>query len=290
MRKFLALSEEDQSLLLHLHQHIYLSRDFIDSYIYNSAEKTKSAHEKSVYRRLKQLTDAGYITSFAVPITAGSGRPSNIYTLNDFGVDTVEQLTGIKHWNYKWSKEPQIWYMHTLALAEIVKSFETYDPSRYVVKQFISEAKAHFKYYERNDISKKSEPKVIRPDGILIIGSPNSDENLGIMVEMEKSYADKSGTIRKLKQYNHFFGRVIEENDQDLIKQFDEKVGFEHSIIEWRILFVGDNGSMGKRILRQLQGQESIVELVATSKEEILKDPYGDIYLHLGEPNTLSRM
>lgn len=289
MRKFLALSEQDHKLLLHLHQFIYLSREFIDTYIYNNDEegKSTSAHEKSVYRRLKQLKDAGYITSFAVPISSGSGRPSNIYTLDEFGVETIEQLTGNRHWNFRWSKSPQIWYLHTLALAEVVKSFEKHAPASLVVKEFISEAKAHFKYYGKAENDTKPQSHYLRPDGILVIGHPDHDEkNFGYMLEMERSYAERSATIRKLRQYNHFFGKSIDDSYENRMRQFDEKVGFDVPVATWKILFIGNNDSMGGRILRQLEGLTSEVTLLAASKEDLLENPYRKVYRSLDNPDT----
>lgn len=298
--KYLHLSEQDQDLLLHLHRHIYLSREFIDQYIYTrtvtdaetDGEKSIKAHEMSVYRRLGKLKEAGYITSFPLPITKGSGRPSNVYTLDQFGVATVEQMTGIVHWNQKWSKEPPVWYMHTLTLAEVVKSFEKHAPSAgLVVKEFISEAKAHFKFYTQG-ASKQPENNVIRPDGILIIGLPdNDDNNVGVMIEMERSYADRAGTIRKLNQYNKFFGMGnSEEKYLETLKNFDLKVGFEHPVQAnnkfWKILFIGDNGSMGKRILKQLKGLKCEVKLVAASKDDLMKDPFDKVYYSLKNPEA----
>jgi len=293
MRKFLALSAEDEQLLLHLHQHIYLSRDFIEKYIYvrkdDDAKKVK-AHELSVFRRLNQLVKEGYLTKFALPITPGSGRSSNVYTLAQFGVETVENLTGIVHWNKRWSHQPQIWYMHALTLAQVIKSYEVNaNPEVIEVKQFISEAKGYFEYYEKEDAKIKTHR--IRPDGILIIGQPGTeDRNLGIMVEMERSYADKTGTIRKLNQYNHFFGGVGGPKHDERMKKFDADVGLEHPVVDWRILFIGDSDSLGKRILTQLKGQKSEKPILAASKDDLLKKPYGNVYRSLMNPDTLKSL
>lgn len=289
MRKFLTLLEEDEQLLLHLHQHIYLSREFIENYIYSrkkkDGEEVVKGHEIAVFRRLSQLVKAGYITKFSLPITPGSGRPSNVYTLAPFGVDTVEELTGIVHWQKKWCYEPQIWYMHALTLAELVKSFELKPPPGLVVKQFISEAKGHFIYHEKpNGTSSKAERHVIRPDGILIFGPPDNDENnRGIMVEVERSYADKTGTLRKLNQYNHFFGGVGTAKYNDRMEKFNAEAGLEHRVTldQWRILFVGNTESMGKRILKQLKGQTSVVKLRAAAKDDLLENPWRKVYRHL---------
>jgi len=284
--KYLSLSEQDQQLLLHLHNHIYLSRDFIDKYIYTDE------HEVTVYRRLGKLAKAGYIATFSVPIKAGSGRPSNIYTLAKLGVDTVEQMTGVVRWQDKWSYQPPVWYMHTLNLAEVVKSFETRAPEKgLVVKEFISEAKGHFKYKEKNDItSKQAENHVIRPDGILVLGPPDKDENWGIMLEMERSYADRSATIRKINQYEHLFDDSNEEKYAKRMKEFDQKVGFEHPVSEWMILFIGDNGSMGKRILRQLKDTPCETTVLVAAKEDLLNDPFGEVYRSLDAPNVPTKL
>lgn len=280
--KYLSLSEQDQQLLLHLHKHIYLSRDFIDKYIYTDE------HEVTVYRKLGKMAKAGYIATFSVPIKAGSGRPSNIYTLAKLGVDTVEQMTGIVHWQDKWSYQPPVWYMHTLNLAEVVKSYEMKAPEKgLVVKEFISEAKAHFKYYEKlESTSKQAESNIIRPDGILVLGPPNSDKNWGIMLEMERSYADRAGTIRKVNQYKKLLDKSDEEKYAKRMKEFDQKVGFEHPISKWMILFIGDNGSMGKRILRQLKETPCDIRLIVAAKDDLLENPFGDdIYRSLKNPD-----
>lgn len=291
MRKFLALSEEDEQLLLHLHRHVYLSREFIENYIYvrkDDNEKTIKAHELSVYRRLAQLVKEEYITKFALPITPGSGRPSNVYTLAHFGVEMVENLTGIVHWQKKWSHVPQIWYMHALTLAEVIKSFEVNAlPETIVFKQFISEAKGHFSYKEKEEGSSKINNHYIRPDGILIIGAPGDDtKNLGVMCEMERSYADKTGTIRKLHQYNHFFGGVGGPKYDERMKKFDMKVGLEYEVQDWRILFIGGTKTMGDNILSHLKGLSSVKPLLTAYKDDLLTNPYGEVYRSLKKPDT----
>jgi len=297
MMKHLVLSEQDRQLLLHLHQFIYLSKEFIDDYIYNNPkdEPAVRVHERSVYRRLNKLEEAGYITSFSVPIKENSKRPSYIFTLTKFGLDVVEQMTGVVHWQTQWSHKPQIWYMHTLTMAEVVKSFEYNAPEGIMVKEFIPEARGHYEYFE------KEKRHVIRPDGILIIGSPYSNENAGIMLEMERSYASRPGTIRKLEQYNRFFdgyvkkGKAIENEAkfkkyEERMKKFDIGVGFEYpvDVQKWSILFIGDNESMGKRILNQLRGLDCNVKLSSASKDDLKENPYGEVYRTLLNPDKLS--
>jgi DNA-binding PadR family transcriptional regulator len=297
--KYLSLSEQDENLLLHLHRHVYLSKDFIEDHIYDNKERTPGS--KRVYRRLKQLEDAGYIISFSVPLIQGSGRHSNIYSLNQLGVDTVDQLVGYTHWNKQWSRDAQIWYKHALHLAEVVKSFEHHAPRNITehtpqgleVKQFVSEGNAFFEYYEKVNGSTKPVRHVIRPDGILVVGPPNvKSGNVGIMLEMESSYGSRKGTIGKLEQYNHFFGRDDEEKFKNRMKKFDYKVGFEQpvDIDKWNVLFISSNGSMALKILQRLDGLESEAPLYVAPKEDLMKDPFGSVYRSLDDPKELTTL
>ncbi|MGV7002506.1 replication-relaxation family protein [Priestia megaterium] len=301
MMKHIVLSEQDRQLLLHLHKFIYLSKEFIETYIYNDPREPEEArvHERTVYRRINKIEEAGYITSFSVPIKPNSKRPSYIFTLTKLGVDMIKELIGDEdaHWKPAWSQQPPLWYMHTLNLAEVVKSFEYNGPTG-VVKEFVSEERAYYKYME-ND-----KEHVIRPDGILILGQPHhNDENFGIMIEMERSYASRSGTIRKLEQYNRFFegyipkGREIEESKEakfkkyeNRMKKFDMSVGFEYpvNIRQWLILFIGDNETMGQTIFQKLRGLKSTVPLLSAYKGDLLKTPYGEVYRDMENPDKLS--
>jgi len=299
--KHIVLSEQDRQVLLHLHKFVYLSKEFIDAYIYNDPRGTSEIkmHERTVYRRLQKMEEAGYITSFSVPIKENSKRPSFLYTLTKFGVGVVKELTGYVHWKEKWSYEVQLWYMHTLTLAEVVKNFEyKANPAKIVVKEFISESRAYFEYYEQeNGQSKKHN---IRPDGILVIGSPHDDDNnWGIMIEMERSYASRQGTIRKLEQYNRFFRGVKADKDylykdyQERMQKFDLQVGFEYpiNIHQWRILFVGNNDSMGDNIIfKHLRGLESEVKLRSASKNDLIENPYRKVYRALEDSSELGNL
>lgn len=300
MMKHIVLSEQDRQLLLHLHKFIYLSKEFIETYIYNDPRESEEArvHERTVYRRINKIEEAGYITSFSVPVKENSKRPSHIFTLSKLGVEMVKNLLGDEdaHWNKTWSHEPPLWYMHTLNLAHVVKSFE-YKARPGVVKEFVSEGRAYYKYME-ND-----KEHVIRPDGILVIGDPDhNEENIGIMLEMERSYGSRSGTIRKLEQYNRFFEGFVPEDveiDQskeikfkkyeNRMKKFDMSVAFEYpvNIRKWLILFIGDNETMGQTIFQKLRGLKSTVPLLSASKNVLMENPYGEVYRDMDNPDVL---
>lgn len=304
--KYLPLSEQDRQLLISLHQFIYLSKEFIDKYIYVceienqetldkiEIERLQRNNEKNNYRRLNTLEKAGYITSFPLPIKEGNKRPSNVYTLQKFGVEIVDQqLRGDVHWQSKWSIQPPPWYMHTLTLAEVVKSFEAHAPAaNLVVKEWVPEARVHFKFYEKKVGSKEMETHYIKPDGVLVLGKPDKDgefsNNIGIMTEMERSYADRSAFIRKIEQYNKFFDESDDEKYKDRMKKFEHKVGLEYPVKVWMILFIGNNGSMGLRILRHLRDHQSLVTLRVASKDDLLINAFGKVYRDLRSPNVLT--
>jgi hypothetical protein len=306
--KYLPLDDQDIQLLLDLHKFIYLSKEFIDQYIYvlevenketvDSAEieRLQRNNEKNNYRRLSTLEKAGYIVSFALPIKKGHKRPSNVYTLQKFGVEVVDQqLKGDAHWQHKWSIQPPPWYMHALSLAEVVKSFETHAPlANLVVKEHLPEARVHFKFYEKKAGSKDITPHMIKPDGVMVLGHPDKDGelsgNIGIMMEMEKTYADRSTFIRKIEQYNKFFDKQDEEKHKDRMKKFEHSAGLEFPVKAWMILFIGNNEKMALRVLRHLRDHKSEEPLKVASKDDLLVNPFGKVYRALGKPNELTTL
>lgn len=280
--RYITLREEDRQLLLHLHSFIYLHRGFIEKYIFQTYENVDS-----VYRRLRTLEEAGYIKSFMLPISDFDHRPSKVYTLTMFGAEIVEQMRGVVHWNRRWTTQVPPWYQHQLMIAEIVKSYELKaETAGLEFKEWVTEARAFYEFRDINE-SKKNHNSRIRPDGILVIGKPNSDQNLGIMIEMERSYATREKTLRKMEQFNEFFSRK-----EELLPKYDKKVGFEHPVKAWKVLFIGSNDAKAKKILRDLKGEENHAEVsvMVTTRQEANMDPYGDIYRYLSDPETKRKM
>lgn len=273
--KYMNLREEDHQLLLQLHDFVYLHKDFIEKYIY-----TRYTGSHSIYRRLSKLVDSGYIKAFLLPINHTDHRPSKVYTLTKFGVDTVEQLRGLVHWNAQWSTQPPPWYQHQLMLAETVKSYELEAPSIGLeVKQWISEARAFYEFPAINSMNKQK--AMIRPDGILNIGTPESDKSMGLMLEMERSYTSKERTIRKIDQFNEFFSR-----QDELMEGYKRKVAFETKVTAWKIIFIGGTEAKANKLLRDLEGETSKVPVLVASKEAIGREPFAAIYRDIREPET----
>lgn len=278
--RYIALREEDRQLLLHLHNFIYLHREFIEKYVFHTYENTDS-----VYRRLRTLEEAGYIKAFMLPISDFDHRPSKVYTLTMFGVDIVEQMRGVVHWNRRWTTQVPPWYQHQLMIAEMVKSYELKAESVGIeLKEWVTEARAFYEFPDLNEGNKSK--KRIRPDGILVIGKPDSNKNMGIMIEMERSYATREKTLRKIEQFNEFFSRR-----EELLSKYDRKVGFEYPIVGWKILFIGGNEAKAKKLLRDLKGQEdSEVPILVTSRQEANISPYGAIYRDLSAPDEKRKL
>lgn len=280
--KYVTLKEEDRQLLLHLHDFIYLHRQFVEKYIYEHYENVDS-----VYRRLRTLEEAGYIKAFMLPINDFDHRPSKVYTLTMFGVDIVEQMRGVTHWNRRWTTQAPPWYQHQLMIAELVKSFElkAHDVGL-EFKEFVSEPRSFYEFKNKGDSGKQKQKKCIRPDGIIILGKPERDDmNLAYMIEMERSYAKREKTLRKIEQYNEFFSRYDELSDK-----YDRKVGFDHPIRAWKVLFIGKDESRSRKLLRDLKGESIEVPVLVASRQEINAIPYDRIYRDIKFPDELTTL
>lgn len=274
--KYVNLRDEDHLFLLELHDFIYLHKEYLDKYLYQSY-----TNKGSIYRRLRDLEDAGYINSFTLQVRPGERLSSKVFTLGRAGVETVEQLRGMVHWNPQWSTDVPRWYQHQLMIAETVKEFQIKAPAGFAVKEWITEARA---FYEFPSINKGVGAKTkFRPDGILIIGREDTeDTNVALLIEMERSYATRERTLRKIDQFNAFFSRYDE-----LFPDYDRKVGFEHPISGWKLLFVGGTHAKVHKLLRDLGPEQAEIPVIVAAKEEIDENPYRKIYRDSRAPEDL---
>lgn len=276
--KHLSLREEDEQLLLHLHDFVYLDKAFIEKHIYTSYK-----NNLSIYRRLNSLADAGYIKTFQRQIDNKQHRTSNIYTLAKFGVDTVEQLRGIVHWRDSWSHDTPPWWRHQLLIAGSVQRFkDEAERVGLVVHEWITEVRAYYEYPTVHGLKSKT---AIRPDGVLVIGKPDSDQRMGIFLEMERSYSTKERTLRKIEQFSEFFSRY-----EELMEPYQRKVAFDEPITSWTILFIGATETKAKKLLRDLANESAAVPVLVASKEAIDADPYGRIYTDTRSPDELTTL
>lgn len=270
--KHMMLREPDRQLLLHLHDHLYLSREFISKYIY-----TDYKSPTSIYKRLDTLRSNGYIKSFSLQVDPNNHHPSNVYTLTKFGVDAVENLRGSVHWQPEWSKYPPHSWLHSLMIAEVVKSYEFKGWNLGIeVKEFIPEARAQF------DFETGGRKAYLKPDGIMVLGKSGTERGMGVMIEMERSYAKKERTLRKIDQYNEFFSRLDE-----LQGKYERKVAFDVFIQGWKVLFIAGTEAKMHKLLRDMAEETPEVTTLVAFKGDIERDPFGAIYRDVTDPDNL---
>ena len=263
--KYLTLADKDKELLTQLHDFIYLDVAFIHKYIYTEY----TGGYQSVMQRLKRLEDFNYVRKFSAPIE-NIPKASNIYTLTSFGVEIVEEIQGITKWNSRWSNNLLPWYQHQLMLNRIVKDFQLQaEEIGFEMKEWISETRATWQYtQEKTD--------VIKPDGVIIFGRPDSDKNKAFFIELERSVAKRQNTIRKVLRYNDFLNR-----DSNTLLNYDLHVGFEAPVDQWRVLFIGGNERNTKKTLRDIQSIHNAqldIPLLVTSKEDFEHNAFGESY------------
>ncbi|MDQ8094891.1 replication-relaxation family protein [Bacillus amyloliquefaciens] len=266
--KYLVFTDQDKELLVKLHDFIYLKGDFIAEYIY-----TKRRSKQTVMDRLRELTEAGFITSFKVAIE-GYNRPGNIYTLTSTGVQAVEQLQGFVKWNNRWSQVVPPWYQHQLRLNDIVMQYseQLSKESDFEVKEWVPEARATWQYTD-------DKTDVLKPDGVLVLGlKGDREQNLALFVELERSFAKRKNTVNKVLRYNNFFRR-----GEETFKKYDLHVGFEEKIVEWRILFIGGNYSGTNKTIGDIlsAGENIDIPIHVADAEDIQKNAGGPIYYNL---------
>lgn len=276
--KIILLREEDHQLLLNLHTFVYLDTTFIKKHIYKSY--TEASH--SLYRRLRVLEEAGYIKSFYLPTTGEDKRPSKVFTLTNFGVDAVYELRGVTHWRRHWSERPQLWYLHSMMLAETAKAFETKVPEYGIeVTEYISEQRAFMEFTADNSPTKKKTS--IRPDGIIVLDAVNT--TIAVMVEMERSYTTKEKTVAKVDQYNEFFSR-----EDELLEAYERKVAFEKKPDFYKILFVAGTRAKAEKLLRDLADEATVKPIYVATKEDVDANPMGEIYRMNTDPENYTTL
>ncbi|WP_130069021.1 replication-relaxation family protein, partial [Bacillus albus] len=193
----------DEQLLMSLHTHIYLDIEYIHQKVY--VDYTK----KSVTNRLYKLEQAGYIRYEYLPVTSPRNqkrkfaKPQRIYTLTTKGVDMVRGFRGEVHWKASWSQRAASFVYHSLMLAKVecAMTLASKHEERLELKEWINEPRATFQYT-------KGRNRVIRPDGVAVIGLKEAiDKNIGVYMEMERSYGSKEVLEKKIIRYNDFMTR-----------------------------------------------------------------------------------
>ncbi|PEY19922.1 hypothetical protein CN331_11440 [Bacillus cereus] len=274
------LLEEDQNLLMDIHNHIYVDMEYITEKVYPNHKK------KSVYYRLNRLVQEKYLKNELLPIPVSrnqvrkSGRPQNVYTLAAKGVETVCGLRGSVHWKSSWSQRSASFVYHSLMLAKIecAMTLISKREERLELKEWINEPRATFQYA-------KGKNRIIRPDGVAVIGLKEAiDKNIGVFMEMERSYGSKEVLEKKIIRYNDFMTQEGKKAD------YRTHAGMGYEIPIWRLVFVAGSESREKELIRYLKGVSSPeIPVYITLFQDILQDPFGNIYRNIQNSNEKVR-
>ncbi|WIY59034.1 replication-relaxation family protein [Bacillus arachidis] len=275
------LLPEDQNLLIDIHNHIYVDMDYITEKVYPNHKK------KSVYYRLNRLVQENYLKNELLPIPVPrsqvrkSGRPQNVYTLANKGVEIVRGLRGEVHWKSSWSQRSATFVYHSLMLARIesAMTLASEQEERLELKEWINEPRATFQYA-------KGKNRVIRPDGIAVIGLKEAmDKNIGVFMEMERSYGSKEVLEKKILRYNDFMQREEKQ------KEYRIHAGMAYEVPIWRLVFVAGSESREKELIRYLKEvNSSEIPVYITLFQDILQDPFGNIYRNIRNSDKKVRL
>ncbi|MED3356077.1 replication-relaxation family protein [Bacillus thuringiensis] len=271
----------DEQLLMSLHTHIYLDIEYIHQKVY--VDYTK----KSVTNRLYKLEQAGYIRYEYLPVTSPRNqkrkfaKPQRIYTLTTKGVDMVRGFRGEVHWKASWSQRAASFVYHSLMLAKVecAMTLASKQEERLEIKEWINEPRATFQYT-------KGRNRVIRPDGVAVIGLKEAiDKNIGVYMEMERSYGSKEVLEKKIIRYNDF---MIREEKR---KEYRAHAGIAYEVPIWRLVFVAGSESREKELIRYLKGVSSPeIPVFITLFQDIIQDPFGNIYRNIQNPEKKVRL
>lgn len=273
----IVLNDEDDNVLLHLHDLIYLDLPFIHRYIYSRYEK-----EQGTRHRLTKLEDAGFVKSFQSYIE-DQERFSKIFTLALPGVERVEQLQGFHHWNQRWTRKLMPWYQHQLMLSVIMTEVQQQLEANGVeVLDFVSEPRAAYQYTQ-------AKTDVLRPDGILVVREQGKADTFGLFLELERSVTKRKNTLQKAHRYNDFYLREAAVKDA-----YDRSVGFEEPVDDWLVVFIGRDTAGTNKVVRDLtvKDESLSIPIVAVTKDDFIHRPFAPVY-HLvtgSDPKTKMRV
>lgn len=266
----ISLLEEDINLLIKLHDFTFLDSNTIARYVLK--RRLNNTH-----RRLATLREAGYIQSFDGFLELVR-RPIQIFTLTRLGSQVVEEFQGYS--DFVNIRKLPVTYTHTIEVAKTVLAFEeTGEKLGMIVKEFIPEKRAFFQYGS-------SKKHVLRPDGVMIIGhKDNSDLDMGIFIELEKTRNKRSVMKEKMLRYGEFFGT------ESIKDRYLNHLSLVSETRDWLLLFVATNEPLEtytkNLLLRQKPIDNKLTDdragfnfpTLLTTLERVQNDAFEEIYL-----------
>ncbi|MBZ8166076.1 hypothetical protein FOG28_00055 [Staphylococcus aureus] len=269
---YTTLNEKDFKLFSYLEAHIYLTIEQIRNAIYLNDDGSMKS-EQAIWNRLTKLEEDGYITKFKAQVTLHAKRPNSIYCLTKTGSMFLESMQGYTHFKSVYEKKLPMWYMHQLAVNDVVLSYERHKIPAVDLLEYANEQRTTFQYNDGRE-------DVIRPDGAILLERQDGYV-IGIMLEVERSKKARKFTYDKLVRYKDFFNQ-----SNNTMKRFHIHAGFEEFVDEWRLLFVSNEEENYRKLKRDFKtvdfedafkGQNSFDVMIA-KLDDVMTNPYGAIY------------
>ncbi|HBI0942361.1 TPA: replication-relaxation family protein [Staphylococcus aureus] len=276
----ISLSDEDIKFLSMLDEYTFLDRDLIQKYVYQSVS--------NIGRKLTNLKDSGYIQDFK-SLFSNHYRPKKVYSLTDKGSAVVKEVLGVT--NYRTIRKLPVTYLHTLEVARTVLAFKNSGENiGMMLKEFMNERSAYFEYGASKNQS-------IRPDAMFVVGFEDSEEeNIGILLETEKTKTKRSVIKEKMAKYKDFF------HDEEIRNNYIDQLSMYSEVNDWILLYVASDSDIERYtknlLLRQKpkQGEEPTKDkpgidfpTLLTNLEFIEQNPYQKNYFALDQENSSDR-
>lgn len=276
----ISLSDEDIKFLSMLDEYTFLDRDLIQKYVYQSVS--------NIGRKLTNLKDSGYIQDFK-SLFSNHYRPKKVYSLTDKGSAVVKEVLGVT--NYRTIRKLPVTYLHTLEVARTVLAFKNSGENiGMMLKEFMNERSSYFEYGASKNQS-------IRPDAMFVVGFEDSEEeNIGVLLETEKTKTKRSVIKEKMGKYKDFF------HDEEIRNNYIDQLSMYSEVNDWILLYVASDEDIERYtknlLLRQKpkQGEEPTKDkpgidfpTLLTNLEFIEQNPYQKNYFALDQENSSDR-
>lgn len=266
MAKEVFLTPREIELFLDLYDLVFLDVEYLQKVIYHSSKP-------AIYRRMKQLEDHEYITSFKLAIVdkaAPTGGSKNVYTLNSKGLEVVREYYGEVRWNTTWTDRTPPHIYHCLEMANVHASFKLIENEVFGLYEWLNESRSQYRFAEGRDGQ-------VKPDGMLLLKAKNQEAYAGVMLELERSKQKKDVSIGKLKRYNRYCE----------LECFKSQESIDVPIASPRIVFISARENEMKNLILHTQEVDtsSTKGVLYTTMDKILADPYGKIFFAKGSSN-----
>lgn len=275
-----SLSDEDVQFLTMLDAYTFLDRDLIQKYVYKSLS--------NIGRKLSNLKDSGYIQDFN-SLFSNHYRPKKVYALTDKGSQIVKEVLGVT--NYRTIRKLPVTYLHTLEVARTVLAFKSSGQNiGMMLKEFVNERSAYFEYGAGANQS-------IRPDAMFVVGFEDSEtENIGVLLETEKTKTKRSIIKEKMSKYKDFF------HDEEIRNNYVDHLSMYAEVNDWILLYVASDEDI-ERYTKNLLLRQKPKEGEAPTKDKpgidfptllteialIEQNPYQENYFALDKDNVKDR-